>query len=328
MKLSDFSYELSKDRIAQEPLVERAGCRLLVFDRDKNRVEHFRFSDIGKLLSPSDLLILNNTRVIPARLSGKTEKGEVEVLVLREREKDVWEVLARPKKRLREGVVIDFGKAEAEAISLSPLLLKFRYSGSFDKVLEEIGKAPLPPYIKREPENSDREFYQTVYAERPGSVAAPTAGLHFTEELLRELEEKGVQVRYITLHIGPGTFISPRKEKVEDHKMSAELCEIPAETADAIIRKKRLIACGTSVVRCIESKDVIEAGSFWTELFIYPGYRFKWTDGLITNLHLPKSTPFILTSAFVGLSRLKELYEEAKREGYRFASYGDAMLII
>ncbi|MFH0774212.1 MAG: tRNA preQ1(34) S-adenosylmethionine ribosyltransferase-isomerase QueA [bacterium] len=318
MNLSDFVYDLPKEFIAQEPLSDRKGCKLLLFDREKERVEHLIFSDIKGILRPSDLLILNDTRVIPARLI-----GEIEILLLSEVEKDVWKILAKPRKKAALGARFSFGKLGCKIISESPILARFEYIGDFYGILQDVGKTPLPPYIKRKAEEGDKESYQTVYARRFGSVAAPTAGLHFTKRLLSELEAQGVEIRYITLHIGPGTFQKPK-----DGKMDREYCEIEKETAEAIKNKRRLIACGTSVVRCLELQEKIEEGSFWTNIFIIPGHKFKWIDCFLTNFHLPESPPFIMTSAFVGLERLKWLYEEAKAKGYRFASYGDAMLIV
>ena len=318
MNLSDFIYDLPKEFIAQEPLSDRDRCKLLLFDRKKERIEHLIFSDIKGILQPSDLLILNDTRVIPARLI-----GEIELLLIREVQKDVWEILAKPGKRAKKGAKFDFKRLSCEIISSEPLMARFDYNGNFYEALNEIGMTPLPPYIKHLPEEIDREFYQAVYAKTSGSVAAPTAGLHFTKELLSELEAKEIQIRFITLHIGPGTFQKPK-----DGKMDREYCEIPKETAKAIKNKKRLIACGTSVMRCLESQEEIRPSSFWTDIFISPGHKFKWIDCFLTNLHLPASPPFIMTGAFVGLDRLKWLYEEAKAKGYRFASYGDAMLIV
>ena len=319
MDTSNFIYELEKRFIAQEPLSDRDRCKLLLFDREKERVEHCIFSDIKDIFWPSDLLILNDSKVIPARLI-----GEIELLLLREIEKDIWEILAKPRKKARVGAKFNFGKLSCKIISKTlPLMARFEYIGDFYSILKDVGKPPLPPYIKRKTEEKDTDSYQTVYARKLGSVAAPTAGLHFTKELLESLREKGVDIKFITLNIGPGTFQKPK-----DGKMDKEYCEIEKETAEAIKNKKRLVACGTSVVRCLESQEKIEEGSFWTEIFIYPGYKFKWIDSLLTNFHLPESPPFIMTSAFVGLPRLKWLYEEAKAKGYRFASYGDAMLIV
>ncbi|MDI6751965.1 MAG: tRNA preQ1(34) S-adenosylmethionine ribosyltransferase-isomerase QueA [bacterium] len=318
MNLSEFIYDLPKDFIAQEPLPDRDKCKLLLFNSKKEEITHLIFSDIKNLFSNSDLLILNNTKVIPARLI-----GEIELLLLQEIEKDVWEILAKPRKRAKVGAKFDFGRLSCEIVSSYPLMAKFKYSGNFYEQIKEIGFSPLPPYIKRKGDAKDKEFYQTVYAKRLGSIAAPTAGLHFTKGLLSELSAKGIEIGFITLHIGHGTFQKPK-----DGKMDKEYCQIEKEVAIAIKNKKNLVACGTSVVRCLESQEKIEEGSFWTDIFITPGYRFKWTDCFLTNFHLPASSPFIMTSAFVGLLRLKWLYEEAKAKGYRFASYGDAMLIV
>ncbi len=315
---SKFTYCLPKEFIAQEPISDRQRCKLLLFDRKKEDLSHLIFEDLKDILQPSDLLILNDTKVIPARLI-----GQIELLLLRELEKDVWEILAKPRKRAKLGAKFDFGNLSCEIVHLEPLMARFEYSGNFYERIKEIGIIPLPPYIKRKPEEKDKEFYQTIYAKNLGSIAAPTAGLHFTKEFLSELEARGVQIRFITLHIGAGTF-----QKPGNGKMEKEYCEIPSQTAEAIKGKKRLVACGTSVIRCLERQEKIISSSFWTDIFITPGHRFKWIDCFLTNLHLPESPPFIMTSAFVGLARLKWLYEEAKAKGYRFASYGDAMFIV
>ncbi len=325
MKLSFFDYELPKEFIAQKPLKDRSGCKMLFYDKKKDDIKHLIFSDIVELFTPNDLLILNDTKVLPAKLFGIVNKTCIEILLTRE-ENDIWEILAKPKKRLKEGTIINFEKGiSCKIISLFPLKAKFNCN--ILNYIEKIGKAPLPPYIKRNSEESDKENYQTVYAKSLGSIAAPTAGLHWTKELLSKLEEKGVSIFYITLHIGKGTFVFPKTEDVEKHKMDSEYVEIPKNFK---IGKKRVIACGTSVVRAIESLENIEVGKkkFWTDLFIYPGFKFKWTDGMITNFHFPKSPPFIMTSSFVGLEKLREIYEEAKRKNYRFGSYGDCMIVL
>lgn len=293
---------------------------MLFFNRENNKVEHLIFSDIVDILSSSDLLVLNKTKVFPARLI----TDGIEILLVKEQEKDLWEVLIKPKKRIKEGLKLSFGAIEGEIISCCPFRIKFAYSGNFFDRLEEIGKPPLPPYIKREAEEKDKIYYQTVYAEEIGSIAAPTAGLHWTEELLLKVKKKGVSISYITLHIGIGTFKMPRCEDIKEHKMEAEYVKIE----ERIDLTKRLIACGTSVVRALESQETLEPKVFETDIFIYPGFKFKWTKGLITNFHLPKSPPFIMTSAFVGLSQLKALYEEAKSKDYRFGSYGDCMIVL
>lgn len=293
---------------------------MLFFDRESNKIEHLIFSDIVRILSSRDLLVLNKTRVFPARLI--TEN--IEILLVKEIEKNVWEVLAKPRKKIKEGLKLSFGSLYGEIVSCSPILIKFNCNGNFLDILEDIGKPPLPPYIKRMPDEEDKIYYQTVYAKDIGSIAAPTAGLHFTNDILLRLKKNDVSISYITLHIGIGTFRMPRCEDIKDHRMDSEYVKIE----DKIDVNKRLIACGTSVVRALSSLEDLEPKEFQTDIFIYPGFRFKWVKGLLTNLHLPKSPPFIMVSAFVGLDKLKELYEIAKSKDYRFASYGDCMLIL
>lgn len=320
MKLSDFSYSLSKAFIAQSPISEREKCKMLFFDRESNKIEHLIFSDIVKLLSSKDILVLNKTRVFPARLIAEN----IEILLVKKIEKDVWEVLAKPRKKIKEGLKLSFGSLSGEIVSSSPCMIKFSYNGNFFDILEEIGNSPLPPYIKKMPDKEDKIYYQTVYAKEIGSIAAPTAGLHFTDEILLRLEKNGVSIFYITLHIGIGTFKMPRCEDIKSHQMEGEYVKIN----DKIPLNKRLVACGTSVVRALESLENLEPKEFQTDIFIYPGFKFKWVKGLLTNFHLPKSPPFIMVSAYVGLDKLKELYEEAKSKNYRFGSYGDCMLIL
>jgi len=320
MRLSDFSYTLPKFLIAQEPIKERENCKMLFFDKEREKIEHLIFSDIVGLISEKDQIILNKTRVFPARLI--TDK--IEILLVKEVEKNIWETLAKPMKKIKKGLRLDFGLMEGEVISLFPTIVKFNCNGNLFDILERIGKTPLPPYIKREEEEYDKTYYQTVYAKDIGSIAAPTAGLHFTHSILQRLKENGVSISYITLHIGIGTFKMPRCENIEEHNMDSEYVKIDEE----IPLNKRIIACGTSVVRALESLEKIEKSSFQTGLFIYPGFRFKWCKGLITNFHLPKSPPFIMTSSFVGLERLKWLYEIAIKKNYRFGSYGDCMLVL
>lgn len=293
---------------------------MLFFDRESNKIEHLIFSDIVNILSSRDLIVLNKTRVFPARLI--TEN--IEILLVKEIEKNVWEILAKPKKKMKKGLKLSFGSLYGEIVSCSPLAIKFSYNGNFFDILEDIGKPPLPPYIKKMPDKEDKIYYQTVYAKDIGSIAAPTAGLHFTNDILLKLEQQDVSISYITLHIGIGTFKMPRCEDIKEHQMDSEYVKI----SDKIPLNKRLIACGTSVVRALESLEDLEPKEFQTNIFIYPGFKFKWVKGLLTNFHLSQSPSFIMTSAFVGLERLKELYEEAKSKDYRFASYGDCMLIL
>ncbi len=298
---------------------------MLFFDRKNNKIEHLKFSDIVDILSPSDLLVLNKTRVFPARLM--TNDG-IDILLLKEKEKNIWEILAKPRKRIKEGLILSIGSLKGEIISCFPLTIRFNCNGNLFDILEGVGNAPLPPYIKRNPMQEDKTYYQTVYAKDVGSIAAPTAGLHWTNDILLRLKDMGIFISYITLHIGIGTFKPVKCENIKEHKMDGEYVEIKEE----IPASKRLIACGTSVVRALESRvRSQESGvksQFWTDIFIYPGFEFKWVKGLLTNFHLPESPPFIMTSAFVGLSKLKELYESAKSKNYRFASYGDCMIVI
>lgn len=302
---------------------ERQNCKMLFFDRKEKKIEHLVFSDIIDLLSSQDLLVLNKTKVFQGRLI----VNGIDILLVKEKEKNIWEVLAKPKRKIKEGLILDFSLIKGEVISCFPIMVKFNCNGNLFSILEKIGKTPIPPYIKREPNYDDKIYYQTVYAKDLGSIAAPTAGLHFTDEILLKLKENGVSISYITLHIGIGTFKPVRCNDVREHRMDEEYVKIEEE----IPQDKRIIACGTSVVRALES-GVRESGGqkvgFWTDIFIYPGFKFKFVSGLLTNFHLPESPPFIMTSAFVGLDELKMLYSEAKSENYRFGSYGDCMLVL
>ncbi|MEW6679450.1 MAG: tRNA preQ1(34) S-adenosylmethionine ribosyltransferase-isomerase QueA [bacterium] len=320
MNLCDFSYSLPRSFIAQEPIKERGKCKMLFFDKKRQKIEHLKFFDIVNILSPKDSLVLNKTRVFSARLI----KDGIDILLIREKEKNIWEILAKPRKKIKEGKILDFGILKGEIIS--PSLIKFNGNGNLFSILERIGKTPLPPYIKREPNCEDKIYYQTVYAKDLGSIAAPTAGLHFTDEILLKLKENGVSIAYLTLHIGLGTFKPVRCSDIREHRMDGEYVRIE----EKIPEDKRIIACGTSVVRALESEvKSQELGvGFWTDLFIYPGFRFKIISGLLTNFHLPKSPPFIMTSAFVGLEKLKEIYEIAIEKNYRFGSYGDCMIVL
>jgi len=347
MKLSDFDYHLPERLIAQYPAPVRGESRLLVMQRSTGQIEHRRFSDIVDYLDSEDVLVMNNTRVIPARLTrfrsephGKIRGAEI--LLLREIELNLWECLVRPGKKLRPGTRIVFDKTglEAEITSATAFggrLIKFLAETSVLDFIDEIGQVPLPPYIKRSPENElDRERYQTVYAENNGSVAAPTAGLHFTDELLRQIRRKGIGTYFITLHVGLGTFQPVRAKNILEHEMHSEYYSIEEATAGSLTAAKkegrRIIAVGTTTVRTLESATsedgIVSAGAAETGLFIYPGYRFKYVDGLITNFHLPKSTLLIMVCAFAGRERVLGCYNEAMVQNYRFYSYGDAMLII
>lgn len=340
MNLSDFDYELPEELIAQDPLEKRDSSRLMILDRESGRIRHAVFSDIENELHAGDCLVVNNTRVIPARLHGVKEDtgAHVEILLLKRTGDKSWETLVRPGKKLREGarVVIGDGLLKAEIEKTLPdgnRIVRFEYEGIFEELLDRLGEMPLPPYITHQLKDKNR--YQTVYARHDGSAAAPTAGLHFTTELLGRLREKGVRIAEITLHVGLGTFRPVKTEKVEEHEMHSEYYEISEEAAELInsTRKAggRIIAVGTTSVRTLESAAAedgsLKACSGWTEIFIYPGYRFKLIDALITNFHLPKSTLIMLVSALAGRENVLAAYEEAVRERYRFFSFGDAMLI-
>ncbi len=341
MKTQDFYFDLPPELIAQTPIVKRDASRLLVLPKEEGALAHRHFYDLTDYLRPGDCLILNDSRVLPARLLGQRLPGggACEVLLLIDRGDNVWECLVRPGKRLRRGARVSFGdgKLKGEIVDELPdgnRLVKFEYEGIFLEVLDALGKMPLPPYIKAELQ--DRERYQTVYSRVVGSAAAPTAGLHFTPELLEKIQEMGVNLGYVTLHVGLGTFRPVKEENILDHDMHSEYCVIPAETAALINRTKanggRVICVGTTSCRTIESwageDGHMEPSAGWTKIFIYPGYRFKVLDGLITNFHLPESTLLMLVSALAGRERVLEAYKEAVEEQYRFFSFGDAMLIV
>ena len=357
MRIEDFDYELPEELIAQTPLAERDKCRLMVLDRARGTVEHHHFYDILNYVNPGDCLVLNDSRVIPARLYGTKEGtgAHIELLLIKRIEGDKWECMVRPGKRLHEGntvILADEFKAHMLGIhdaDNGTRLVEFEYSGIFMERLEEIGSMPLPPYITRPAEDSDKEMYQTVYSRIDGSVAAPTAGLHFTEELLQKAKDKGVRIAYVTLHVGIGTFRPVKVENIEDHKMHFEECSIDEENAaiinDTIENGGRIISVGTTSTRTLESMAGmplqpfkgeqssakafrVRSGNTSTGIFIYPGYEFKIVDSLITNFHLPKSTLLMLISALYDREKILEAYEEAVKEKYRFFSYGDAMLII
>ena len=341
MKTSDFNFELPPELIAQTPLDRRDASRLLVLDRSTGAWEHRHFFDRPSYLRPGDCLILNDSRVLPARLLGHRLPGggACEVLLLIDRGNKTWECLVRPGKRMRVGAKLSFGDGELTAEVVEELpggnrLVRFDYEGIFLEVLDRLGKMPLPPYIKAELQ--DKERYQTVYSRVTGSAAAPTAGLHFTKELLRQIQDMGVKIGYVTLHVGLGTFRPVKEDEITDHEMHSEYCVIPQETADLINETKRgggrVICVGTTSCRTVESwaaeDGTMTASAGWTNIFIYPGYRFKVLDGLITNFHLPESTLIMLVSALAGREHILAAYEEAVREKYRFFSFGDAMLIL
>ena len=332
---SDFWYELPEELIAQTPIERRDRSRLLCLDRHTGKTDHRSFFELPELLRRGDCLVLNDSRVLPARLIGRKETGGViEILLLRDMGDDVWECLTHPGKRAKPGSKIFFGEGEITAIVTDLAdggnrLIKFCHNGSFMEDLERLGKMPLPPYIHKELEDAER--YQTVYSKPRGSAAAPTAGLHFTNELLERLHAYGVEICYITLHVGVGTFRPVKADVIEEHKMHAEYFTIPKETAETIDRAKkngnRVIAVGTTTCRALESCAAKPYSGF-TDIFIYPGYEFKIIDGLITNFHLPESTLIMLVSAFAGRENVLRAYKEAIAERYRFFSFGDAMLIL
>ncbi len=340
MKTKDFWYDLPEELIAQTPLERRDASRLMVMDRRTGVVTHRHFYDLIDYLKPGDCLVMNDSRVLPARLLGhRPTGGAVEVLLLRDLGNKHWECLCKPGRKMQAGSEVIFGNGELTATVREVRedgnrIVEFHYEGIFLEVLERLGRMPLPPYIKAELE--DQERYQTVYSREVGSAAAPTAGLHFTKELLEKIREKGVKEAFVTLHVGLGTFRPVKAEEVTDHHMHAELCMMNAETAELLNRTKaeggRIICVGTTSCRTLESL-VNEDGSFqaaskWTDIFIYPGYTFKAMDGLITNFHLPESTLVMLVSAFAGREHVLAAYEEAVRQRYRFFSFGDAMCIL
>lgn len=340
MKTNDFYYDLPPELIAQTPLEKRDESRLLCLDKATGEWSHHHFYELPDFLRAGDCLILNNSRVLPARLLGRRLPGggACEVLLLQDKGDKVWECLVRPGKHLREGARVSFGDGEltaeiAEVLPDGNRLVRFDYNGIFLEVLERLGKMPLPPYIKEKLQ--DQERYQTVYSKVNGSAAAPTAGLHFTPELLERIAAKGVGVGYVTLHVGLGTFRPVKEDEIEQHDMHSEYCTIPQETADLINRTKanggRVICVGTTSCRTIESwageDGTMTATGGWTNIYIYPGYRFKVMDALVTNFHLPESTLIMLVSALAGREHVLAAYEEAVRERYRFFSFGDAMFI-
>ena len=340
MKTSDFYYDLPQELIAQDPLEDRSSSRLLHLSMKDGSVEHRHFTDILDYLTEGDCLVVNDTRVIPARLYGhKEETGAlIEILLLKRKENDIWECLVKPGKKARPGAKLVFGdgilKGEIiDVVEEGNRLIQFQYEGIFEEILDQLGEMPLPPYITHKLEDKNR--YQTVYAKNDGSAAAPTAGLHFTQELLQKVQEKGVKIAHVTLHVGLGTFRPVKVDDVENHHMHSEFYVVEEDQAKLINDTKkqggRVISVGTTSCRTLESATdedgVLHPGSGWTEIFIYPGYQFKMIDGLITNFHLPESTLMMLVSALAGKDRIMAAYEEAVKERYRFFSFGDAMFI-
>ena len=339
MKTRDFWYDLPEELIAQTPLEQRDTSRLLVLDRETGTVSHKHFYDILDFLKPGDCLVMNDSRVLPARLLGhRPTGGAVELLLLKDLGDKTWECLAKPGRKLREGQEVIFGNGELTATVLEVKddgnrVVEFHYEGIFLEVLERLGRMPLPPYIKAE--LADQERYQTVYSREVGSAAAPTAGLHFTNDLLEKIRNKGIKTAFVTLHVGLGTFRPVKAEEITEHHMHSELCMMDRETAELLNETKaaggRVICVGTTSCRTLESlvnaDGTFEEKSKWTEIFIYPGYQFKAMDGLITNFHLPESTLVMLVSAFAGRENVLCAYEQAVQERYRFFSFGDAMFI-
>ena len=340
MKTSDFNFELPPELIAQDPLEDRSSSRLLVLDKETGERKHRVFRDILRFLRPGDCLVINDTKVIPARLMGikKDTGANIEFLLLKRKENDIWETLVKPGRKCKVGARVSFGEGELEAEVMEVLpdgnrLVQFSYEGIFEEVLDRLGQMPLPPYITHKLKDKDR--YQTVYAKYEGSAAAPTAGLHFTKELLEQIQEMGVKIARVTLHVGLGTFRPVKVENVLDHHMHSEFYQVSQEAADLINETKkaggRVISVGTTSTRTLESvaleDGTIVPGSGNTEIFIYPGYTFKVIDALITNFHLPESTLLMLVSALAGRDHILAAYEEAVRERYRFFSFGDAMFI-
>lgn len=340
MKVSDFNFDLPEELIAQDPLEDRSSSRLLTLDKKTGVIGHDIFRNITNYLNPGDCLVLNNTKVIPARLIGAKEEtgGKVEVLLLKRKQDNVWETLVKPGKKARPGARISFGDGMLtgevlEVVEEGNRLIRFEYEGIFEEVLDQLGQMPLPPYITHQLKDKNR--YQTVYAKYDGSAAAPTAGLHFTEELLQQIREMGVKIAWVTLHVGLGTFRPVKVDEVTDHHMHSEFYRIEEEDARLINETRaaggRIISVGTTSTRTLESvadeDGTVRAKSGWTDIFIYPGYQFKVIDGLITNFHLPESTLLMLVSALAGRENIMHAYEVAVRERYRFFSFGDAMFI-
>lgn len=340
MKTSDFYFDLPQELIAQDPLEDRSSSRLLHLNRETGEIVHGHFRDILNYLHPGDCLVVNDTKVIPARLFGRKEGTDavIELLLLKRKENDIWETLVKPGKKAKPGTVIHFGEGLLRGEILDVVedgnrLIQFTYDGIFEEILDQLGEMPLPPYITHKLQDKNR--YQTVYAKHEGSAAAPTAGLHFTEELLKEVEKKGVKIAHVTLHVGLGTFRPVKVEDVTQHHMHSEFYVVEEDQAKLINDTRaaggRIISVGTTSCRTLESaadeNGHLKAGSGWTDIFIYPGYRFRMIDGLITNFHLPESTLLMLVSALAGKEKIMHAYEEAVKERYRFFSFGDAMFI-
>lgn len=341
MKTSDFNYDLPEELIAQDPLEDRSASRLMHLDRITGEVEHRHFREVLEYLRPGDCLVVNDTKVIPARLYGRKvgTDAAIEILLLKRKDHDVWETLVKPGKKCKPGTVISFGEGiltgeVLDVVEEGNRLIQFHYEGIFEEILDQLGEMPLPPYITHKLQDKNR--YQTVYAKHEGSAAAPTAGLHFTKELLKQVEEMGVKIAHVTLHVGLGTFRPVKVEDVAEHHMHSEFYVVEEDQAKLINDTKaaghRVIAVGTTSCRTLESaatKDgILKAGSGWTEIFIYPGFQFQIIDGLITNFHLPESTLMMLVSALAGKEHIMAAYAEAVKERYRFFSFGDAMIII
>ncbi|MBS6922174.1 MAG: tRNA preQ1(34) S-adenosylmethionine ribosyltransferase-isomerase QueA [Lachnospiraceae bacterium] len=341
MKKEDFYFKLPEELIAQDPLEDRSASRLLVLDKESGKIEHRMFRDIKAYLKPGDCLVINDTKVIPARLIGSKigTDAKIEILLLKRKENDIWETLVKPGKKAKPGTKISFGEGlligeVIDVVEEGNRLIQFSYQGIFEEILDQLGQMPLPPYITHQLEDKNR--YQTVYAKHSGSAAAPTAGLHFTPELLKEIKESGVDIAHVTLHVGLGTFRPVKVENIQEHHMHSEFYHIEASEAEKINRSKReghrIICVGTTSCRTIESAakpdGTLSECSGWTEIFIYPGYQFKVLDCLLTNFHLPESTLIMLVSALAGREHVLHAYEEAVKEQYRFFSFGDAMLIV
>lgn len=341
MKTSDFYFDLPQELIAQDPLEDRSSSRLLVLDRETGEIRHQIFKDIAAYLNPGDCLVVNDTKVIPARLFG-TKVGtdaKIEVLLLKRKENNIWETLVKPGKKAKPGTKISFGEGllmgeVIDVVEEGNRLIQFSYEGVFEEILDQLGQMPLPPYITHQLKDKNR--YQTVYAKHDGSAAAPTAGLHFTPELLEEIQRKGIKIAHVTLHVGLGTFRPVKVEDVTEHHMHSEFYIVEEDQAKLINDTKKnggkVISVGTTSCRTLESatdeNGILKAGSGWTEIFIYPGYQFKMIDHLITNFHLPESTLLMLVSALAGKENIMNAYETAVKERYRFFSFGDAMIIL
>ena len=341
MKTADFYFDLPQELIAQDPLEDRSSSRLMVLDRKTGEIEHHIFKEVIDYLNPGDCLVVNNTKVIPARLFGSKEgtEAKIEILLLKRKENDVWETLVKPGKKAKPGTIISFGDGlltgeVIDVVEEGNRLIKFTYDGIFEEILDQLGQMPLPPYITHQLKDKNR--YQTVYAKHDGSAAAPTAGLHFTSELLEAIKAKGVNIAHVTLHVGLGTFRPVKVEDVTNHHMHSEFYIVEEDQAKLINETKqrggKIVSVGTTSCRTLESatddQGVLHSGSGWTDIFIYPGYQFKMIDRLITNFHLPESTLLMLVSALAGKDNIMAAYEEAVKERYRFFSFGDAMMIL